>query len=73
MAFWFSPSKAGITLTAEKSVNGEWQKVWHYNTDRKRELRQTIDVADADMVRLIVSREEGVTGGYLLIDDVTVY
>ena len=73
IGFWFSPSKAGIVLTVEKSTGDEWNEVWRYATDRKRELTQVVDVEGADLVRFHVSREEGVSGGYLLLDDVTVY
>lgn len=73
ISFWFGVSKAGIILTVDKSVDGNWSEVWKYVPDRKRDMTKTIDVCGADSVRLVVSREEGVTGGYLCVDDVTLY
>ena len=73
ISFWFSPSKAGIVLTVDKAEDGKWSEVWKYSTDRKRELTQKLDVCGADSVRFVLSHEEGVTGGYLLLDDVTLY
>ena len=73
IGFWFSPSKAGIVLTVEKSTGDEWNEVWRYATDRKRELTQMVDVEGSEPIRLRVSREEGVSGGYLLLDDISVY
>ncbi len=73
ISFWFSPNKAGIILTVDKAVDGKWSEVWRYVTDRKREMTKTLNVCDADSVRLAISREEGITGGYLAIDDVTLY
>ena len=73
IGFWFSPSKAGVILTVEKCVDSVWHEVWSHNPDRKRELTETIDVCGADSVRLVISRAEGVTGGYIFLDDVTLH
>ena len=73
IGFWFSPSKAGVILTVEKCVDSVWHEVWSHNPDRKRELTETIDVCGADSVRLVISRAEGVTGGYIYLDDVTLH
>lgn len=73
ISFWCSLNKAGIILTVDKAVDGKWSEAWKYVTDRKRDLTQTVNVCDADSVRLVISREEGVTGGYVSIDDVTLY
>lgn len=73
ISFWFSSSKAGINLTVDKAIEGKWSEVWRYVPDRKREMTKTLNVCDADSVRLTVSREEGVTGGYLALDDVMLY
>ncbi len=72
ISFWFSLSKAGIVLTVEKAVDGVWSEAWRYSTDRKRALTQKLDVSPCDSVRFYVSREDGVTGGYLLLDDIKV-
>lgn len=71
--FWFMPGKAGMVLTAEKYVDGEWSEVWRHVADRKKEYTQTIMTEGADSVRLVLSREEDVTGGFVLIDDITLH
>lgn len=73
ISFWFSTSKAGVDIVVEKAVAGEWSEVWKYVPDRKREMVKTLDVCEADSVRLSVKREEGVTGGFLCLDDIRLY
>lgn len=73
ISFWFSTSKAGVDLVVEKAAGEEWSEVWRYVPDRKREMVETIDVCEADSVRLVVKREEGVTGGYICLDDIRLY
>ena len=71
--FWFMPSKAGLILTAEKCVGGEWSEVWHHVADRKKKYNESVETAGADSVRLVLTREEGVSGGFLLLDDINVH
>lgn len=73
VSFWFSVSKAGIILTVDKAVDGKWSEVWKYVPDRKRDMTKILDVCEADSVRFVVTREEGVSGGYLCLDDVTLH
>lgn len=73
ISFWFSTSKAGVDLVVEKGAGKEWSEVWRYVPDRKRQMVETIDVCEADSVRLVVKREEGVTGGYICLDDIRLY
>ena len=71
--FWFMPTKGGLILSAESCEGGEWKEVWKHVADRKRAINETVEVAAADSVRFVVTREEGVTGGYVLMDDITLH
>lgn len=71
VGFWFMPGKAGMVLTAEKCVEGEWSEIWTHVADRKKEFNISLETAQADSVRLVLSRKGGVTGGFVLVDDIT--
>lgn len=68
---WAYPNKAGLILTAEKLTDGKWTEVWRYAAYDKRVITPCIETTGAESVRFVISREEGVTGGFILIDDVT--
>lgn len=69
--FWHHASKAGIILDVDKNVDGEWTNVWSYTAESGGDLTDEVDVDGADSVRFVVRRSEDVTGGFMLIDDVT--
>ena len=71
--FWFMPGKAGMVLALEKCIDGEWSKVWEHIADRKKEYRVSVETEHADSLRLVFTRQEGVTGGYVLIDDINLH
>lgn len=73
VSLWLYPNKAGLIVTAERCEGGEWSEVWRHVSERKEVLTPVIDVCGADSVRLNLTREEGVTGGFVLIDDVTLH
>ncbi|MCX4281249.1 MAG: M6 family metalloprotease domain-containing protein [Muribaculaceae bacterium] len=71
--FWFMPGKAGLILTLEGLKDGEWKEIWNHVSDRKREGRESVETNGVEAVRFIVTREDGVTGGYVLIDDISLH
>lgn len=71
LEFWFQPSKAGLGVKVEKLDGDVWSEVYNYISDRKREMTQSVSLDEADAVRITVIRGEGVSGGYVLLDDVT--
>lgn len=70
---WVYPNKAGLILTAEKYSDGKWTEVWKHIAYDKRVITPRIETEGAEYVRFVVSREDGVVGGFVLLDDVTLY
>lgn len=70
---WAYPNKAGLVLTAERFADGQWSEIWNYTAYDKRVITPNIETDGADSVRFVISREEGVTGGFILIDDITLH
>lgn len=70
VSFWHCASTAGLILSVDRYADGVWKNVWQYSSDKKRHLTDRLFVDNADSVRFVLTREDGVTTGYQLLDDV---
>ena len=73
VSFWHHASKAGIILDVDKCVDGQWTNVWSQTAESTSDFTDNVEVAGADSIRFMVRRTEGTSGGFMLVDDVTLH
>ncbi len=73
VSFWYHASKAGIILDVDKHVDGQWTNVWSHTAENTNDLTENVEVDGADSIRFVVRRTEDTSGGFMLVDDVTLH
>ncbi len=69
--FWHRASVAGLCLSVDKYVDGEWSQAWSYRADEPQSLIESVEVGEADSVRFVLTRDTAqTTSGYQFLDDV---
>ena len=70
LSFWHFESTNGLILNVDKYADGAWSSLWQFASDEKDSHTAKIYVGGADSLRIALTRVEGKTGGYVLLDDV---
>lgn len=70
VSFWHYESTAGLVLNIDKCVDGTWSSLWQYQAEQKASQSVQLYAGEADSLRFVLTRTEGTTGGYALLDDV---
>lgn len=70
VSFWHYESTPGLVLNIDKCVDGTWSSLWQYQAEQKASQSVQLYAGEADSLRFVLTRTEGTTGGYALLDDV---
>lgn len=70
LSFWHFESTDGLILNVDKYADGAWSNLWQFASDEKAWRTEQVYVGGADSLRIVLTRTEGKTGGYVLLDDV---
>lgn len=70
VSFWHYESKAGLILSVDGYKDHAWTNLWQYESEQKMKSTKNIFTDGVDSLRFMITRTEGVTGGYILLDDV---